>query len=93
MHAKRRGRVDDAGRILAFENADGLLRGVVGQAEDGDVGFLQQVGAQIEVAALGFGYRQDCKIVARRQPRPDLQAGCAVFAIDEDFRFHDLSFR
>ena len=81
--------------LLPSKHRDGLLRGIVGQAEDGDIGAVQQVFAHGGVAALGFRNGQELDIRAAGHAAADLQARGAVFAIDEDFRFHDfiLSFQ
>ncbi len=49
---------------------------------------LQEVGAGGRILAALDGDRDDLDVVAAGQARPDLQAGGAVFAIDEDLRFH-----
>jgi len=84
-----RGRgVDDTRGIVAVEQRHGLARGGVRQAQDGDIGLTQEIGAGGRVLAVRLGDRQDVEVTALRQPRPDLQSGGAVFAVDEDFRCH-----
>ena len=83
-----RGRGVDHARSGVADQRHALLRRVVGQAEDGDVGLAQEVGARGRILAALDRDRDDFDVVAAGKPRPDLQAGGAVFAVDEDFRFH-----
>ena len=76
-------------RVVSFvDQRHALPRRIVGQAEDRDVGGVEELGARGRVlAALGRN-RDDLDVVAAASRAPDLQAGGAVFAVDEDFRFH-----
>ncbi|MCY1196742.1 hypothetical protein D9M72_80920 [compost metagenome] len=73
-HADRR--VDDGGRRLA--------RGLVGQAQDGDVAGVDRLGAALRVLALRLGQRQQPQVGAAVQALMDLQAGGALVAVDEN---------
>ena len=73
---------------MALKDGNGFLRRIVRQAEDCHVGALQEVGAHVLVAPLGFRNGEDVQIMTAGQPCPDLQSCGAVFAVDKDFRFH-----
>ncbi|MNT21582.1 hypothetical protein D3C72_1569250 [compost metagenome] len=82
--------IDDTDIIVAGHHGDGFFRGIVGQAEDRNVGVVEHVLAHRRIAALGFGYGQQLDIAATGKARADLQTRGAVFAIDEDLRCHVL---
>ena len=85
------GRVDHPRRVGAHrvDEMGRLFRRLVGQAEDDDVDFAIELllGGRV-LARLG---RQARELDAgqARELVPDLQAGGARFAVDEDFRRHD----
>ena len=83
-----RGRGVDHACAGVADQRHAFLRRIVGQAEDGDVGLAQEIGACGRVLAALDRDRDDLDVVAAGKPRPDLQAGGAVFAVDEDLRFH-----
>ncbi len=83
-------RIDYPGRVVTFEQRNSLLGSVIRQAQDRNIGRTQIVGTQILVATLGFWNGNHFKIVALGKATANLQTSCAVFAVDEDFRFHAL---
>lgn len=60
-----------------------LARRFVGQAQDGDVGGIDGLGAAPRILAVGLGQGQQAQVGAAAQPFVDLQAGGALVAIDE----------
>ena len=87
---RRRG-VDHAGGVVGDER-DAFARGVVGKAQDGHVGGVEELGPCLRVLAALDRRRDDLDVVAAGQQGPYLQARRSVFAVDEDFRFHALEF-
>ena len=83
-----RGRGVDDPHAGAGNQADRLARRIVGQAEDDGVGAVEEFGAGRSVLALVGRDRQELEIGAAFQPLPDLQAGGAGLAVDEDCRSH-----
>ena len=81
----RGGGVDDA-RVARKRHR--LARGVIGQAEDGDVGLREGLGAGVGVLAAGRIDRDEVHIRAPIQPLADLQAGGAGLAVDEYLGHH-----
>ena len=73
---------------VVVDQRHAFLRRIVGQAQDRDIGRVEEVGARGRILAPLGRDRDDLEVVAAGKPRPDLQAGRAVFAVDEDFRFH-----
>ena len=88
VHAMSSRSINDTGRVMAFEQGNRFLGSIIRQAQDRNIGCAQIVGAQVLVAPLGFRNGDHFKIVAFGQTGADLQASGAVFAINEDFRFH-----
>ena len=78
-----RGRgIDHPGRI-AVDHGDRLARGIIGQAENGDVGFVQRVAPRRRVLARLAGQMNQVQFGAGFQPLADLQPGGPLFAVDE----------
>ncbi|MNN76159.1 hypothetical protein D3C81_1925120 [compost metagenome] len=90
MHTMSSRSIDDPGRVVTFEQRNSLLGRVIRQAQDRNIGRAQIVSAQVLVATLGFRDGNNFKIVALGKAAADLQTCGAVFAVDEDFRFHAL---
>src|SRR5690606_3476228 len=83
-----RGRVNHARGGITLQHGDSFARGVVRQAQDGNVRGTEHLFAQAGVAAFGFRNRDHLNVLTTGQTLANLQAGGAVFAIYEDFRFH-----
>jgi hypothetical protein len=64
----------------------GLACGVVGQAQQGDVGAVDRFAAALQVLALGLGQGQQAQIATALQAGMDLQACGALVAVDENNR-------
>jgi hypothetical protein len=64
-----------------------FLCGIVGKAQNGDVGALEEILPHRPVAPLGLGDRDDVKIMTLAKPRSDLKTRRPMFAVDEDFWF------
>ena len=86
----RRGGVDEPRRVGAGEHLHGFPRAFVGQAQDGDVRLLEEILPHRLVAPFRLGDGNHVEVGASGKPRPDLQPGGAVFAVDEYSRFHGL---
>ena len=88
-HAMRGRGVNDLCRVVLDQRHALLGRGIR-QAEDRDIGGVEEFGpGRGFLAALG-GNGDDLQVAAVGQQRPDLQACRAMLAVNEDFRFHRL---
>ena len=81
------GRIDDPHRLV-FDQAGGLARRVVGQAQDDHVGDVEPVAARRQVLAHDRIYRDQFDVAPRREPLADTKAGRPRLAVDEDLRDH-----
>ena len=84
------GCVNDAG-VIVFDQGDGLPCRRVGQAQEHDVGCIQEPAAFFGIFALIFVDQQQLEVVTRAQTLIDLQAGGAFLAVDVNFGTHQLS--
>ena len=84
----RGARVDQAGRRVG-DQRDGLARGRIGKAEEGDVGGVQQARALGRVLAQLGRRAQHLDVAAVREVLVDAKAGGAFLAIDENAGRHD----
>ncbi|MCY1435181.1 hypothetical protein D9M71_512670 [compost metagenome] len=83
--AVRRAGVDHP-HLWVVDCGHGLAGGVVGQAQQGDVGAVDRFAAALRVLALGLGEGQQAKIATALQAGMDLQACGALVAVDENNR-------
>ncbi len=77
------GGVDHAGPRIADEG-HGLPRGIVGQAQDHDIGVVERLGARARVLAPGLVKRDHAKACPSGQPLRDLEPRRARRAVDEN---------
>ena len=87
----RRARVDQAGLRVRDEQR-GFARRGVGQAEERDVGRVQQAGALVRVLAQLGRRAQHLDVAALREVLVDAKAGRAFLAVDEDAGCHGCAF-
>ena len=88
-----RGRcVDDAGAIIVDQRYR-FARGIVGQAQDDDIGGVQRIAARAGVPPLLFRHGDQRQFGTPRQPVGDFDPGGAVTAVDEDVDAHALILR
>ncbi|MNP23424.1 hypothetical protein D3C76_1161340 [compost metagenome] len=83
--AVRRTGVDHP-HLRVVDRCHGFTSGVVGQAQQGDVGAVDGLAAALRVFALGLGQGEQAQVAAALQAGMDLQAGGALVAVDEDNR-------
>lgn len=74
----------DHSHLGVVDSRHGLAGGVIGQAQQGDVGAVDGLAAALRVFALGLGQGQQAQVAAALQAGMDLQAGGALVAVDED---------
>ena len=86
-HPVRRRGINDARRRIADQRL-ALLRRLVRQAQDHDVGLVQRFFPRARILALLLAQRNEVEIVAALQPRPDLQPRRPRFAVDENLGGH-----
>ena len=67
------------------DQGDGLLRRLIGQTQDHQVGIVQRGFACRRILAVGIGQGDQRKFAAARQTLADFQPGGAGGAVDEDF--------
>jgi hypothetical protein len=68
-----------------------FARGIIGQAQDGNVGLAQEPASAPPDRAAARPASTSVDVCSALQPRYDLQAGCAVFAVNEDLGSHRAS--
>src|SRR5690606_9188181 len=85
------GRGIDHPRRIVLDQRYALARGIVGQAPNGDVGGVQELGAGRWVLAPLRRNRNELDVLAPGKPRAYLQPRRAVLTVDEDFCRHGLS--
>ncbi len=85
----RRG-VYDA-RLRSFSQGHRLARGLVGQAEDREIGGVEGVAPRLGRLAAGLVENEQFELVPAREPIEDLEPGGSGSAVDEDRRGHDGS--
>jgi hypothetical protein len=66
-------------------------RGIVGQAQNGNVGFAQKPGPDSRIPPLLNRHRHQLDVAPFLQPRYDLQASCSVFTVNENLGSHRAS--
>ncbi len=69
-------------------HADGFARGVIGQAEHGEVGAVEGVLARAGIFALFVGEQNEFDAGLFGESFVDLQSGCADMTVYEDAFFH-----
>ena len=87
IRTERGAGVDDAG-VRVVDQRDGLARGNVRQAQECDIGGIQEFGALGRILALVFGDAQELDIVALRQIVEQAKAGGAFLTVDENLECH-----
>jgi hypothetical protein len=84
-----RGRGVDHLDAVALDQADGLARRIVRQAEDYGVSAVEQLTPRLDVLAALRVDRDELQIAPAGEPLADLEAGGAGLAIDEHLGRHD----
>ena len=72
--------------VVARNEADRLARGIVGQAQDHDVGLVEKPAPLLRVLARGLRYLHQRHVLPRREPLPNLEPGRARLPVDEHVR-------
>ncbi len=86
-HAMRGRGVDHAGGVV-LDQRHAFLRRIVGQAEDGDIGGVEEALALLLVLALLGRDRDELEVATGGEALADLQTRGTGFAVDEDLRDH-----
>ena len=84
----RAGGVDDAGAVGRVDQRQRLARGLVGQAEDGEIGLVERFAARGDILAARLVEHHQGEFGTARQPVCDLEPGGPGRAIDEDLVGH-----
>ena len=79
-----RGRGVDDARCRIVDQGDGFAGGIVGQAQDNDIGGVEGVAARARIFAPGVVKLEQIELGAARQPGLDFKSGCARRAVNED---------
>ena len=83
-----RGRcIDDTGGIILDER-DRLFRRRIRQAQERNVGCIEELAALLGVLALILIDEQQLDVVAAAEALVNLETGRALFAVDVNFRLH-----
>ena len=86
-----RSRGIDHARAVIGDQRNRLTRGIIWQAQDGDISRVQRFGAGFGVLALGIAQRNQAELVAPGQPVGDFKARGARRAVDEYLCGHGSS--
>ena len=73
---------------VALDEPHRLARGIVGQAQDHQIGAVQQIAAQARILAPRGIDGDEFEVPARLEPPVDLEAGGAGLAVDENLGYH-----
>jgi hypothetical protein len=88
----RGGGINHAGPVIV-DQADRLDRGVIGEAEDDDIGVVQHLAPGSGILPTRLIDFEDREFRAPRQPLPYFKAGCAVATINENARHSTILLR
>ena len=80
----RAGSVDDARAIGRIDQFHRLAGGIVGQAEDRDIGFVERFTPGLGILALRIAKPDEGELAAPFEPLGDFEAGGARGTVDED---------
>src|SRR3546814_2255829 len=82
------GRGVDHPRPVVGDHRHRLARGIVGQAEDDEIGVVQRLGAPRGVLALGVGQGDERELAASGEPLGDFEPRGSGCPVDENCLYH-----